>query len=134
MLIKMNGKKFLLDTNIIIAFFKQDLSVINHIKDNVDFFIPAIVLGELYFGAEKSEQKISNIEKINRLSELTNVIACDNETAKIYGKIKNQLQTKGTPIPENDIWIAAVSEQHKLTLFTRDKHFKLINKLKTVKW
>ena len=60
--------------------------------------------------------------------------AIDNETALIYGKIKADLRRKGTPIPENDIWIAASAIQHRLKLSTRDKHFLEIAGLKTLAW
>ena len=129
----MSGKKFLLDTNIVIAFFNREESVIERIK-SAEIFIPSPALGEMYFGAEKSEHKKSNIEKIDKLAQLVIVVPCDQTTTKFYGKIKNQLKLKGTPIPENDVWVAALSEQHQLVLVTRDKHFKAIEKLKTIEW
>ena len=110
----MSGNRFLLDTNIVIAFFNEEKSVTDHIKSDIDICIPAPALGELYFGAEKSGQKKANIEKINQLAEVTTVLFCDAQTAKFYGRIKNELKFKGTPIPENDIWIAALSEQYQL--------------------
>ncbi|MDQ0639497.1 putative nucleic acid-binding protein [Pedobacter sp. W3I1] len=58
----------------------------------------------------------------------------DNDTAIVYGKIKAGLRKKGTPIPENDIWIASSAVQHKLKLSTRDKHFLQITGLKTLAW
>jgi tRNA(fMet)-specific endonuclease VapC len=48
---------------------------------------------------------------------------CDAATAREYGRIKEILRAKGKPIPENDIWIAAMAVQHGLTLATRDQHF-----------
>jgi len=61
------------------------------------------------------------------------VLQIDEETAKIYSKLKFQLKQKGTPIPENDIWIAALSKQYNIQLFTNDKHFGKINGLKLKK-
>ena len=51
-----------------------------------------------------------------------------------YGKVKNGLRKKGRPIPENDIWIAAIAFQHDLTLVSRDEHFKEVENLKLEKW
>jgi tRNA(fMet)-specific endonuclease VapC len=51
-----------------------------------------------------------------------------------YGEVKNALRLKGHPIPENDIWIAAVAHQHDLTLVTRDTHFDEIDNLKIIAW
>jgi len=62
------------------------------------------------------------------------VLACDTETAREYGQIKNSLRAKGKPIPENDIWIAAIAIQYDLTLVTRDGHFTEIEGLATETW
>ena len=129
----MSGK-FLLDTNIINAFFNKEKSIIEQLKSGADIFIPSIVLGEMYFGAEKSEHKKANFEKIDYLADYIQVLSADKETGKFYGKIKNQLKENGTPIPENDIWIAALSMQHNIALVTRDKHFNVVEKLKAVQW
>ncbi len=47
-----------------------------------------------------------------------------------YGEIKNLLKEKGKPIPENDIWIAAIAKEHNLVLITKDKHFRLVDDIK----
>lgn len=52
-------------------------------------------------------------------------------TAKIYGVMKNRLRAKGKPIPENDIWIASIAKEHRLTVLTRDHHFQYIVDIKT---
>ena len=57
------------------------------------------------------------------------ILVCDTETARQYGRIKVELRRKGRPIPENDMWIAAVALQHGLTLATRDAHFDAIDGL-----
>lgn len=62
------------------------------------------------------------------------MLACDLDTAREYGVIKNALREKGRLIPENDIWIAAIARQHDLTLVTRDEHFKEIKHLKVEMW
>ena len=51
------------------------------------------------------------------------------ETADHYARLYSQLRTAGTPIPINDIWIAALALQHDLLLITRDPHFKRIPQL-----
>ncbi len=121
----MNGK-YLLDTNILIKLFAGDENVIKWLKKAPEIFIPSIVLGELYYGAQKSSNKKNNLTKIDELSTSSNIIPCDSGTARHYGLIKNQLKEKGKPIPENDIWIGAIALQHRLTLVTKDVHFKEI--------
>jgi len=129
----MNGR-FLLDTNIIIAFFAEDRSVREHMEQAEEVFVPSIVLGELYFGAWKSGRAGQNLERIDKFAARNTVLACDRETARHYGVIKNVLREKGRPIPENDIWIAAIARQYDLTLVTRDEHFREVGQLKVEVW
>ena len=129
----MNGK-YLLDTNIVIALFANDLTLVNKITEIQDVSIPAIVIGELFYGAKKSGRSQENSRRIDRFVSDNVILNCDAETAKFYGKIKNNLRVKGHPIPENDIWIAAIALQHKLTLISRDKHFKEVGDLMLKKW
>lgn len=97
-------------------------------------FLPAIALGELYYGARKSGRPAANLEVIARLAMGTAVLACGPETARRSGELKAQLRAGGTPIPENDIWIAAVAREHDLTLVTRDSHVGVVAGLATVPW
>ena len=129
----MNGK-FLLDTNIVIAIFANDSAVINSLADANEVFVPSIALGELYYGAHKSSRVEANIARINEFAVSSSVLTCNAETSQQYGKIKNGLRVKGRPIPENDIWIAAISKQHGLTLISRDEHFKEIDGLSIAAW
>ena len=129
----MSGK-YLLDTNIVIALFAADDSVQKHIADAKEIFIPTTVIGELFFGAFKSTHSKENISLIEKFALFNTVLSCGLGTGKEYGRIKNLLKIKGSPIPENDIWIAAVAIEHDLTLVTRDEHFKHINELKRKSW
>ena len=129
----MAGNRVLLDTNIISALFKGDVSVANHI-DKSEIYLSSIVIGELCYGAEYSIKIEQNLANIKQLIAAYNILHIDDETALIYGKIKADLRRKGTPIPENDIWIASSAIQHKLKLSTRDKHFQEISGLKILAW
>ena len=64
----------------------------------------------------------------------TSVLSCDLGTAHVYGEVKDELRLKGRPIPENDVWIAAVARQHGLMLVTRDEHFQHVNGLGVEGW
>jgi len=109
-----------------------------NVKENLDkideVFLPCVVIGELSFGARKSERVQENLARIEDFAANNVVLGCDSATARIYGKIKNVLRSKGNPIPENDIWIAAIALQYDLILVTRDAHFKTIDNLKIVAW
>ena len=129
----MNGR-FLLDTNIVIALFAQDTAVLQRLAQAGEVFVPSIVLGELYYGAGKSARVEENIARIDEFAANTAILACDTETARRYGQIKNALRAKGRPLPENDIWIGAIAVQHGLTLVSRDAHFQEIDSLSTETW
>jgi tRNA(fMet)-specific endonuclease VapC len=129
----MSGK-YLLDTNIIIALFADEETVINRLKQADEVFIPIVAIGELCYGARKSARTIDNLRRIDEFVVKSAVLRCDVETARYYGDIKNKLRLKGRPLPENDIWIAAVALQYNLTLVTRDAHFQEIENLQAVDW
>ena len=129
----MNGR-FLLDTNIIIALFAGEDSVIQALTDDTEVFVPAIVLGELYYGAQGSNYVEDNLERIGELRASSAVLSCDADTALIYGQVKIILKRNGRPIPENDIWICSLALQHRLTLVSRDKHFRHIEGLTLTQW
>jgi len=125
---------YLLDTNIIIALFADEEAVRNNFAQADAVFIPSIVVGELCYGARKSARTTENLERIDELVAESAVLVCDVETAQYYGKVKNKLRLKGQPLPENDIWIAALAFQYNLTLVTRDAHFQKIEDLQRVAW
>ena len=129
----MSGK-YLLDTNIIIALFADDTVVKDQLGQADQVFVPSIVIGELYYGAHRSGHVKENLARIDEFAFNNVVLGCDTETARRYGEIKYTLQAKGRPIPENDIWIAAIALQHDLTLVTRDAHLGEIASLSTAAW
>ncbi len=129
----MSGR-FLLDTNIVIALWANDATVTSQLAAASEVFVPIIVLGELYYGARKSAWSATNIARIDEFAARSSILLCDLTTAQQYGAIKNALRAKGRPIPENDLWIAAVATQYGLTLASRDDHFGYVEGLTIVKW
>jgi tRNA(fMet)-specific endonuclease VapC len=129
----MNGK-YLLDTSIIIALFLDDQTVKRALNKAAEVFVPVIAIGELYYGALRSGRVVENLQKIDQMITSVAILDCDHETARICGFIKNKLRERGRPIPENDIWIAAIAAQKGLTLATRDTHFAEIPDLNFVFW
>jgi tRNA(fMet)-specific endonuclease VapC len=130
---QMNGKH-LLDTNIVIALFKGDEDVRDQIAASSEVFVPAIAIGELNYGARHSAHVEKNLSQVREFAASSAVLACDMTTAEHYGQIKNELKMKGQPLPENDVWIAAIARQHSLTVVTRDQHFKEIEELLLEEW
>lgn len=125
---------YLLDTNIVIAMVANDAAVQEGIRNAGEVYLAAPVIGELYYGARKSGKPAENVASIDSLTQRFPRLDCDLETAQWYGIIRNQMQRKGRPIPNNDIWIAAIAIQHDLVLVTRDSHFEEVDTLQVQRW
>ena len=126
--------KYLLDTNVVIALFAGDLMVQEKVR-NAEYIVATLpVIGELCFGAQKSNKVTENLHKIDIFVQQSIVFPCDLETAQWYGIIKDELRRKGRPIPDNDLWIAAIALQYDLILVTRDSHFDAVESLQTEHW
>jgi tRNA(fMet)-specific endonuclease VapC len=119
---KVNGK-FLLDTSVVIANLRRETIIQERLTQIREIYIPIIVLGELYFGANRSNRKMENLASINEFATSVSILDCDRNTAYRYAYIKDQLCKIGKPIPDNDIWIASIAKQYGLILATRDNHF-----------
>lgn len=126
----MTGSNIILDTSAIIELFKGNSVVASLLKTEITFKIPSIVLGELYFGVYRSANAAKHTQQVKKFVENCEVLIVDAETAEIYATIKTKLLNKGKPIPENDIWIAAIAMQYNLSLVTFDKHFSKVEDLK----
>ncbi len=121
----MNGR-LLLDTNAVIALFSGEPAAAERFASDDAVFLCVHVLGELRYGALGSARVAENLMRLDRFSNLLPVLPCDSETVIHYANIRLALRRTGKPIPENDIWIAAIARQHGLTLLSRDSHFNQI--------
>src|ERR1039457_2633096 len=72
----------------------------------IEAFVPIIAIGELLYGVHKSARASENRARLHGYLENVVVLGCSMETADVYGKIKLALRRAGTPIPDNDMWIA----------------------------
>ena len=129
----MSGR-YVLDTNAVIALVDGDVSMRNLVTQADEIFIPSPVLGELYFGAFRSGQVPENVERIDNLVRWYAILRIDEFTAKSYGMLRKQLGIAGRPIPNNDLWIAALAQQHGAMIVTRDSHFDAVENLAIVRW
>ena len=129
----MNGDR-LVDTNIVIALFNEETTVERAFDGARVVSVPSIVLGELYYGAFRSVRVGDNLQRNQDFQRASEVLFTDEQTGIVYGRVKAELRAAGTPLPDNDIWIAALARQHDLTLVTRDAHFDAVNALRTERW
>ena len=97
-------------------------------------YLPSVVLGELNFGFMKGNRKRFNERKLQQfISSLkVEIIDVDTDVARKYAIIYLSLQTRGTKIPINDVWIAASCMEVGGTLLTRDKHFEVVEQIETI--
>jgi tRNA(fMet)-specific endonuclease VapC len=124
----------LLDTNAVSYFMDGDAQAVAIISALDKVAIPAIVVGEYRFGILQSRYK-SRIEPLfNEFLESCSVLAVDIGTTHHYAAIRLELKRAGTPIPANDVWIAALSRQHSMPLMSRDTHFDQVTGLQRRGW
>ena len=124
----------LLDTNIVIAVFAKEKAVLDKLDLTPEVYLPATVVGELFFAASKSERVRSNLERLESFVADCGIIECGVSVAREYGNIKADLESRGMMIPENDIWIAASSLASGVPLVARDEHFERVRDLVLVSW
>lgn len=125
----MIGNSCLLDTNIIVQVFKENSIAKQNLDTIKKLIVPLTVVGELLFGAYKSERLPKHLQETENFLAKCTILFPDYETANVYGVTKAAMAKKGKPIPENDIWIAALAMQHNLELYTNDSHFREVDGL-----
>lgn len=129
----MSGE-FLIDTNALIKLLARDASLRWHMGHDFRCFLSFISVGELYAGAHQSSRHAFNLAEIRRVCTEIPIVNWDLEIAEQSGRIQASLRTKGKPIPQNDIWIAATAVRHGMTLITLDRHFSSVEGLPTEIW
>jgi predicted nucleic acid-binding protein len=117
--------KVLIDTNIYSRAMRGDSSVTTALRQANHIGISAISIGELLSGFRGGNKEQENRQDLGQFldSPRTCLYPLDENTAEYYSSVLNQLKNQGTPIPTNDIWIAATAFQHGLQIYTFDKHF-----------
>lgn len=120
-----------LDTNRITDLFRGDLELAEQLGTAEEVWIPLFVLGEIKAGFQGGTQQRRNESLLNRLlaKPTVAVLLPSRETAEHYARIFVQLKRADTPVPDNDLWIAALVLEHDLVLITRDRHFERISQI-----
>lgn len=123
--------KLVLDTN---AYCLCDLGnekSLELVEQATSLFLPSIVYGELYYGFRHGKQFENNLRRLDQFIEKFDVeiILVDLDVARKFGDIFASLRKKGTPIPTNDIWIAACCMSVGGTLLTSDRHFQTVDQI-----
>jgi len=121
-------RRALIDTNIYSLAMRGEADVINTLQQLDEIAFTVISLGELLAGFRGGDRESQNRAELNRFLDAPRVrlLGVDAETTEFYAGIVQALKRAGTPIPTNDIWIAALAQQYGLPLFSRDSHFKVV--------
>jgi predicted nucleic acid-binding protein len=117
--------KLAVDTNRYSDFAKGIPDVVAALERAEALYLPFVVVAELRCGFVGGSRLRQNEVGLNRFLGRHNVhpLYADDQTTHCYAAIHEQLRRQGTPIPTNDLWIAALAVQHGLTLYARDAHF-----------
>lgn len=124
----------ILDTNALSAVADGDASLGPLLQRMSEPSIPVMVLGEYRYGIWQSRERKFYEQWLTESLPNYRILDIDEETAIQYASVRAELKKAGTPIPTNDVWIAALCRQHALSLLSRDKHFDLVNGLQRVAW
>jgi tRNA(fMet)-specific endonuclease VapC len=118
-------RRILLDTSAYSLLMRGRKEVAAMLDAADEVYLSATVIGELLAGFKKGKFEQRNREILDRFLDVPRVslIPLDEETGERYAIILDYLRRQGTPIPTNDIWIAASAMQHGLVLVTSDRHF-----------
>lgn len=134
----MSPVRYLLDTNICIYIAKQRPPAVAARFAKLaagSVGMSLITFGELCYGAEKSSQRVQALDTLRRLEALIPVITPDAAVGERYGAIRAHLERAGTPIGNNDLWIAAHALSLDVTLISNNmREFERVPKLKLDNW
>jgi tRNA(fMet)-specific endonuclease VapC len=119
------------DANAISEMLRGDRRITKVVESATECWVPLFAYGELMAGFIGGNRAAANQELFQKFLSRQNVeLLCpDEQTARTYGALLVQMRRAGTPIPINDLWIAALTMQHGLRLLTRDRHFERIPQL-----
>jgi len=129
--------RYMLDTNIISDLIKNPAGKaagrIRAIPSNA-IFTSIIVAGELQYGGHKKKSAQLH-QRIHEILNALTLLPLESACAEVYGTIRADLESRGTPIGANDLWIAAHALVSGMTLVTRNaQEFIRIEGLKTENW
>jgi tRNA(fMet)-specific endonuclease VapC len=121
-------RRALVDTNIYSLAMRGDPDVLDHLQQLDEIGFSVVSLGELLDGFLGGSREDQNRLELARFldSPRVRVLTIDEDTAEFYASAFQALRRAGTPIPTNDLWIAALAQRHGLPVYSRDAHFQAV--------
>jgi tRNA(fMet)-specific endonuclease VapC len=124
----------ILDTNAVSALLSGDRALERLLSRRAIHELPVIVIGEYRYGLQRSRARKILEPIFDTLIDNSVVLPVDGETTRAYATVREGLRKRGTPLPENDVWLAALALQHDLKIVSRDHHFKSVEDVQCVGW
>jgi len=123
-----------LDTSVVIAALRGVPGIEARLDQMERLWLPLIALGELELGVELASNAGAQRAALDAFLSAVAVLPLTTETARQYARLRGALKRAGTPIPENDLWIAALAVEHGWPVATRDAHFARVPGLSVLDW
>jgi predicted nucleic acid-binding protein len=124
----------ILDTNGLSAVAEGDATLEPILRKAGQIAIPVIVLGEYRYGISHSRYLLHYERWLAEYLPTFRVLEVNEQTTMFYSAVRTELKKAGTPIPSNDVWIAALCRQHALPLISRDRHFDAVAGITRLTW
>jgi tRNA(fMet)-specific endonuclease VapC len=126
-------RSILLDTSAYSAYRNGNALVLDSLAGVDRVYMSVFVLGELFYGFEGGDRSIESRHELDKFLRKPTVRFVDatRETAEVFGSVKKNLKRKGTPLPINDVWIAAHCIELGTVLVALDRHFLEVPGLRT---
>ena len=122
----------ILDTNALSAWAEGRAAIEAPLRSAERLVVPSVVLGEYYFGIRQSRHRNRYGEWLARYLPLTEIAAVTSATADAYAAIRLELKRSGSPVPANDVWVAALARQRVLAVLSNDSHFDVVDGVRRI--
>lgn len=125
---------FLLDTNTAVFLANNHPRVRSRMAQHRPTLLPFVTATELLYGAKRSGRPEHNLREYRLFLSRFRILFADHVTIEIHSDLRLFLERKGKPIPQNDLWQAAIAIRHDAVLVTNDAHFEHLPELRCTDW
>jgi tRNA(fMet)-specific endonuclease VapC len=124
----------IVDTNALSAIADDQPGITEVLRAAHVVAIPVITLGEYRFGILQSRRRSDNERWLRESLPAYRILHITDETTIHYAEVRLELKRAGTPIPSNDLWIAALCRQYGMPVLSRDRHFDAVKNVRRIVW
>lgn len=124
----------IIDTNALSAFFEGENAIESVLASANAVYLPVVVLGEYRYGLRASKLRKRLEPQLISFAKSCTVLAILESTTQFYATVRQGLKKQGTPIPENDVWIAALALEYNLPVLSKDLHFDSVQQIDRMSW